>query len=68
MKFKVILTRIIAQSTCLEVEADDVNAAVIAAKRQHAEGLEWDDESVEYGTHEIHSGGKCQEFSFEEEG
>jgi hypothetical protein len=66
MLFKIVLERTVVQSTYLEVEAEDFNAAVIAAKHRHNEGLEWDEESVEYGTHAVQSPGGYQEFSFDD--
>jgi hypothetical protein len=67
MLFKIVLERTVVQSTYLEVEAEDFNAAVIDANRRHREGLEWDDESVEYGVHAVQSANGYQEFSFDEE-
>jgi hypothetical protein len=66
MKYKVILTRRIEQFVWLEVEADDLDTAKTVAEHRHREGLEWDDESVEYGPHGIHDGKGQQLFHFAE--
>jgi hypothetical protein len=66
MNYKVILTRTIEQSTVIDVEAKDFAAAKVEARRQHESGLEWDDDEVEYGVHEIHGGVEIVEFNFED--
>jgi hypothetical protein len=66
MKYSIVLMRVIQQSATVEVEAKDVNEAKAMAMRQHAEGLDWDDDAVVYGPHEAHGGGRCVEFFFDE--
>lgn len=66
MKFKVILTRIIEQSTgVVEIEAEAISAAKVEAERLHRVGLEWSNNWVDYGKHEIHGGGKHLMFCFQ---
>lgn len=64
MLFKVILTRAIKQSTSMDVFADNIEDAKDVAERRFREGLEWDDDSVAYGIHEIHGDGVEQQFVF----
>ena len=67
MLFKVILVRTIEQSTpVLEILAGNIEEAKVTAERRHREGLEWNDDSVEYGKHEIHGDGKDQRFIFDD--
>jgi hypothetical protein len=68
MQFQVILTCTVEQVAEFNVEAEDFEAAKAEAKRRFDAGdADWQDNSVEYGTHEIHCSGGCVEFRFDEE-
>jgi hypothetical protein len=67
MQFQVILSCTVEQAAEFNIEAEDFAAAKAEAIRRFDAGdADWQDNSVEYGTHEIHGGTRVEEFRFSE--